>query len=180
MAHTINKVYEEWKVRNCYVAVGLTFFRSRCILWRSPPNGFHVWGWTRETRARKRLRKPYMTTGGIFGANFIGIVRKYWIIDATPMRCLTAFKTENPNARKKTKFSRRGHHFSFLPSPFHTIDSRATIKSHLGDSLVESWLAGKLIRSIRCDRHVRKHVDNEACNFVSNTGLLALRVCYTD
>lgn len=120
------------------------------------------------------------STGGVFRANFTGIVRKYWIIDATLTRCLTAFKTENPNARKKTKFSRRDYHFSFLPSSFHTIDSRATIKSHPGILQQSHDSAGKLIRLIRCDRHVRKHVDNEACNFVSNAGLLALRGYYID
>lgn len=119
----------------------------RCIL--RVPNGFHVWGCeARENAREKTFWASYMnpSTDGVFGANFTGIVRKYWIIDATPMRCLTAFKTENPDARKKTKRNHRGYHFSFLPSSFHTIDSRAIIKSHPGilpqshDSL-ENWYA---------------------------------------
>lgn len=127
-------------------AARLTFFVAFCgsqSQMVSTCEGVDSWN-AREKTFRASYMNP--STGGVFGANFTGIVRKYWIIDATPTRCLTAFKTENPDARKKTKLDHRSYHFSFLPSSFHTIDSSATIKSHPGilqqshDSL-ENWYA---------------------------------------
>jgi len=123
-----------------------TFLRNA----RSPLHSTR--SWTVFTRAcegadpRKALGAFLLSTGGVFGANFTGIVRKYWIIDATPARRLTAFKAENPNARKKTKFVCPGHHFS-LSLAFSRDRSSATIKFHPGvlqrvrHDLPENWYA---------------------------------------
>lgn len=118
----------------------------------------------------KTFRASYMnpSTGGIFFSEPISPALYVNTESLTRLRrdVLTAFKTENPDARKKTKLYCRSYHFSSLPSSF----SHDRFKRHNqvppGDSSAKSWLAGKLIRSIRCERHVRKHVDNEACNFV--------------
>lgn len=125
-------------------AAGLTFFIAFCD---AVPNDFHAWWCGLEKRAGENAWAPYVTklsTGGVFRGNFTGIVHKYWIIDASLTRCLTAFKTENPNARKKTKFSRRGYHFSFLPLVVsHDRFSRHNQVSP-GDSSAESWLCWKI------------------------------------
>lgn len=169
------KLNEEWKARNCVPLRDSRF--SLHFEGRGPKWFPRVRVWARENAREKTFWASYMnpSTDRVFGANFTGIVRKYWIIDATLMRCLTAFKTENPDARKKTKLNHRG--LSFFISPLVVSHDRFTRHNQVppGDSSAKSWLAGKLIRSIRCERHVRKHVDNEACNFVSKAGLLALR-----
>lgn len=105
----------------------------------------------------------------------------HWCDFLFPSRYLTAFKAENPNARKKTKFDYRNHHFSFSPRLF-TRSIHAPQSSPTQSSSAEPWLAVKLIRSIRCDRHLRKHVENEACNLVFNVELLTSCVweCYTE
>jgi len=150
------------------------------IVW----NDFHIWGCWSEKRAqdvRSLSLKVFfseglLSTGEVFETSFSGIVYKYRITDVIPVQYLTVFKAENSNAHKKTKFGCRDHHFSFpLVFSRNRFSRHNQVPAGVLQLGARSWLARKLIRSIRCDRHMRKHVGNEACNLVFKAELLALR-----
>lgn len=135
---------------------------SRCSIWRSSKWFSCARVLAREICVRGNVRNLFttnlLTRAGplkpILSALCVNIESLMRLPFFLPIY-LTAFKAENPNARKKTKFDRRNHHFSFSPRLF-TRSILAPQSSPTQSFSAEPWLAVKLIRSIRCDRHLRK------------------------